>query len=41
MVTFMFTLALQPSVGYGLLVLRGFLITRSDAPQSVELLVDE
>jgi hypothetical protein len=27
--------ALQPSAGYGLLVLRGFLITHNDAPQSV------
>jgi hypothetical protein len=34
----LFSLALQPSVGYGLLVLRGFLITHHDAPQSVGLL---
>jgi hypothetical protein len=30
--------ALQPSTGYGLLVSRGFLITRNDAPQSVGLI---
>jgi hypothetical protein len=34
----LFSLALQSSAGYGLLVSRGFLITHSDAPQSVELL---
>jgi hypothetical protein len=33
-----FSLALQPSAGYGLLVSRDFLITHSDAPQSVGLL---
>jgi hypothetical protein len=33
-----FSLALQPSAGYGLLVSRGFLITHNDAPQSVGLL---
>jgi hypothetical protein len=35
----LFSLALQPSAGYGLLVTRGFLITHNDAPQSVELLL--
>jgi hypothetical protein len=34
----LFSLALQPSVGYGLLVTRGFLITHSDAPRSVGFL---
>jgi hypothetical protein len=34
----LFSLALQPSAGYGLLVSRGFLITHNDAPQSVGLL---
>jgi hypothetical protein len=29
--------ALQPSAGYGLLVIRGFLITHNDAPRSVVL----
>jgi xanthosine utilization system XapX-like protein len=33
----LFSLALQPSVSYGLIVLRGFLITH-DAPQLVRLL---
>jgi hypothetical protein len=33
----LFSLALQPSAGYGLLVSRGFLITH-DAPQSVGFL---
>jgi hypothetical protein len=33
-----FSLAVQPSAGYGLLVLRCFLITYNDAPQSVGLL---
>jgi hypothetical protein len=32
------SLALQPSAGYGHLVSLGFLITYSDAPQSVGLL---
>jgi hypothetical protein len=32
------SLALQPSAGYGPLVPRGFLITHSDASQSVGLL---
>jgi hypothetical protein len=32
------SLALQPSAGYGLLVLRGFLITHNDAQKSVGLL---
>jgi hypothetical protein len=35
---FIFSLAVQPSVGYGLLVPRGFVITHNDAPQSVGLL---
>jgi hypothetical protein len=34
----LFSLALQPSAGYGLLVARGFVITHTDAPQSVGLL---
>jgi hypothetical protein len=34
---YLFSLALQPSAGYGLLVSRDFLITHNDAPQSVEL----
>jgi hypothetical protein len=34
----LFSLALQHSVGYGLLVTRGFVITHNDAPQSVRLL---
>jgi hypothetical protein len=34
----LFSLALQPSAGYDLLVSRGFLITHNDAPQSVGLL---
>jgi hypothetical protein len=34
----LFSLALQPTAGYGLLVSRGFLITHNDAPQSVGLL---
>jgi hypothetical protein len=34
----LFSLALQPSAGYGLLISRGFLITHNDAPQSVGLL---
>jgi hypothetical protein len=33
----LFSLALQPSAGYGLLVPRGFLISHNDAPQSVGL----
>jgi hypothetical protein len=37
-IIYLFYLALQPSAGYGLLVLRGFLITHNDAPQSVVLL---
>jgi hypothetical protein len=34
----LFSLALQPGAGYGLLVTRGFFITHNDAPQSVGLL---
>jgi hypothetical protein len=34
----LFSPALQPSTGYGLLLSRGFLITHNDAPQSVGLL---
>jgi hypothetical protein len=34
----LFSLALQPSAGYGLLVSRGFLISQNDAPQLVRLL---
>jgi hypothetical protein len=34
----LFSLGLQPSAGYGLLVTRGFLITHNDTPQSVGLL---
>jgi hypothetical protein len=34
----LFSLALQPSAAYGLLVSRGFLITHNEAPQSVGLL---
>jgi hypothetical protein len=34
----LFSLALQPSTGYGLLVTRGFLITHNDPLQSVGLL---
>jgi hypothetical protein len=34
----LFSLALQLSAGYGLLVSRGFLITQNDAPQLVRLL---
>jgi hypothetical protein len=34
----LFSLALQPSAGYGILVTRGFVITHNDAPQSVRLL---
>jgi hypothetical protein len=34
----LFSLALQPSAGYGPPHPRGFLITHNDAPQSVELL---
>jgi hypothetical protein len=37
----LFSLVLQPSAVYGLLVSRGFLITHNDAPQSVGLLLDE
>jgi hypothetical protein len=37
----LFSLALQLGAGYGLLVTRGFLITRNDASQSVGLLLDE
>jgi hypothetical protein len=33
-----FSLALQPSAGYGLLVHEVFVITRNDTPQSVGLL---
>jgi hypothetical protein len=33
----LFAMGLQPSVGYGLLVSRGFLITHNDAPLSVGL----
>jgi hypothetical protein len=36
--SYLFSLALQPSVCYGLLVTRGFLITHNDASQSVGLL---
>jgi hypothetical protein len=36
--TLLFSLALQPSAGYGLLASRSFLITHNDAPQSVGLL---
>jgi hypothetical protein len=32
------SLALQPSVGYGLLIPQGFVITHNDTPQSVGLL---
>jgi hypothetical protein len=32
---FLFSLALQPSAGYGLIVSRGFLIKNNDAVQSV------
>jgi hypothetical protein len=32
------SLAVQPIIGYGLLVSRGFLITHNDAPQLVGLL---
>jgi hypothetical protein len=35
----LFSLTLQPSAGYGLLVTRGFLITHSDTPQSVGFLL--
>jgi hypothetical protein len=34
----LFSLALQSSAGYGILVSRGFFITHNDAPQSVGLL---
>jgi hypothetical protein len=34
----LFSLALQPSAGYGLLVSWGFLLTNNDASQSVGLL---
>jgi hypothetical protein len=34
----LFSLALQPRAGYGLLVTRCFLITHNDAPQSLGLL---
>jgi hypothetical protein len=37
----LFSLALQPSAGYGLLVTRGLLVTHNDVPQSVGLLLDE
>jgi hypothetical protein len=37
----LFSLALQPSAGYGLLVTRSFLITQNDAPQSVGLPLGE
>jgi hypothetical protein len=32
---------MQPTVGYSLLVTRGYLITQNKEPQSLELLVDE
>jgi hypothetical protein len=35
---YVFSMAVQPSAGYGLLVSRGFLITQNDPPQSVGLL---
>jgi hypothetical protein len=38
LVYLLFSLSLQPSAGYGLLVLRDFLITHNDAPQSARLL---
>jgi hypothetical protein len=38
---YLFSLALQLSAGYGILVSRGFLITHNDAPQLVGLLLDE
>jgi hypothetical protein len=38
LILLLFSLALQPSVGYGLLVSRGFFLTHNDAPQSVGLL---
>jgi hypothetical protein len=38
---YLLSLTLQPSAGYGLLVPQGFVITHNDAPQSVELLLDE
>jgi hypothetical protein len=37
----LFSLALQPSAGYCLLVTRCFLITYNDAPQSVGIFLDE
>jgi hypothetical protein len=37
-INYLFSMPLQPSAGYGLLVSRGFLITHNDAPQSVGLL---
>jgi hypothetical protein len=37
----LFSLALQPSSGYGLFVTRGSLITHNDATHSVGLLFDE
>jgi hypothetical protein len=37
-VYYLFSLALQPSASYGLVVSRGFLNTHNDAPQSVRLL---
>jgi hypothetical protein len=38
---YLFSLALEPSSGYGLLVTRGYVITHNDASQSVGLLLDE
>jgi hypothetical protein len=37
-IVLLFSVTLQPSAGYGLLVSRGFLITHNDAPQSAGLL---
>jgi hypothetical protein len=37
----LFSLALQPSAGYGLHVTRGFMLTHNDTQQSVGLLLDE
>jgi hypothetical protein len=41
MIYLLFSLAVQPSAGYGLLVPWGFLITHNDVPQSVGFLLDE
>jgi hypothetical protein len=38
---YFFSLALQPSAGYGLPVHEVFVFTHNDAPQSVGLLLDE